>query len=376
MCHYTEEPRAEARVIQRAMDSSIPVIDVSPLFDESRSAAAAHGPHVADRATTDRAIAGRTATDQAIANAAATAGFFVARGFPSRIPIDRRSRARLLRIFDLPEHEIRPLWRRKFDPSHTNVYRGWFPLQRGFLTSKEGIDMGADVAYGPSVVRDDDPLQEATPLPAEDALPGWREDAGRYYLGMIEAAQALMHSLARSLDLPEEFFDDAFDRGLSTLRLIRYPVRSDTEQAAANDPGVWVHDGGERRYITGAPHVDSGFLTLLAQDGVAGLQARHRNGEWLDVPPMEETLAVNFGKVLERWTAGRIKATEHRVIGHGQERMSVPFFYEARADAEIAPLPSGAAFEPFLYGDHLWATTTRFVEFKGMESLRPPRRPA
>jgi isopenicillin N synthase-like dioxygenase len=58
--------------------------------------------------------------------------------------------------------------------------------------------------------------------------------------------------------------------------------------------------------------------------------------------------------------------------------MSVPFFYEARADAEICPLPFDAAdaFEPFLYGDYLWATTTQFVEFRGMESLRTPMRVA
>jgi isopenicillin N synthase-like dioxygenase len=75
-------------------------------------------------------------------------------------------------------------------------------------------------------------------------------------------------------------------------------------------------------------------------------------------------------------SAGRIAATEHRVIGTGRERMSIPFFYEARADAEIRPLPMDAAdaFEPFLYGDHLWATTTKFVEFKGMEPLRKPLR--
>jgi isopenicillin N synthase-like dioxygenase len=362
------------------MDSSIPVIDISVLFEPGSEATApaspACGRSLPESSGTALDITDRRALcDRAIADAAATVGFFVAHGFPSSVPIDPSSRTRLLRLFELPEHEIRPLWRRKFDPSHANVYRGWFPLQHGFLTSKEGIDMGPDVAYGASVVSDDDPLREATPLPAEEALPGWRRDAARYYLGMVEVGRALMHSVARSLGLPDRFFDDAFDRGLSTLRLIRYPVRSDTDRAAAHDPGVWVTHRGQRHCVTGAPHVDSGFLTLLAQDGVGGLQARHHNGEWLDVPPADGTLAVNFGKVLERWTAGRIKATEHRVIGHGQERMSVPFFYEARADAEIAPLPGGGSFEPFLYGDHLWATTTRFVEFRGMEALRPPRRP-
>jgi isopenicillin N synthase-like dioxygenase len=59
-------------------------------------------------------------------------------------------------------------------------------------------------------------------------------------------------------------------------------------------------------------------------------------------------------------------------VGIGLERLSIPFFYEARADAQIAPLPGGPQFAPFFYGDHLWATTTRFVEFKGMESMRRP----
>jgi isopenicillin N synthase-like dioxygenase len=88
--------------------------------------------------------------------------------------------------------------------------------------------------------------------------------------------------------------------------------------------------------------VDSGFVTLLAQDGVAGLQARAADGSWLDVPPREGTLAVNFGKLLESWTGGRIRATEHRVLGSAQERRSIPFFYEPRADAVIAPCPRRA----------------------------------
>ncbi len=339
-----------------ATEPSIPGIDVSALFGAPTAA--------------------RDRTDQAIMDAAATSGFFVARGFPPNVALDRDTRDSLLRLFQLPQSEIRRLWRQKLDPSHPNVYRGWFPPQKGFLTSKEGIDLGPDVAYGPSVVHEDDPLREATPMPSPTFLPGWREEIAQYYLGMVHASQTLMRSIARGLELHEHFFDHAFERGLSTLRLLRYPVRTDAAQAAEADPSVWVTHQGERYYVTGAPHVDSGFLTLLAQQGVSGLQARHRNGQWVDVAPMQDALAVNFGKVLERWSGGRIKATEHRVIGTGQERMSIPFFYEARADAEIRPLPMDAsAFAPFLYGDYLWATTTQFVEFKGMESLRRPRAP-
>jgi isopenicillin N synthase-like dioxygenase len=315
----------------------------------------------------------RADTDRAIMAAALNSGFMLIRALPDDVPIGASVRSQLLRLLDLPAEQIRPLWRRKFDPTHANVYRGWFPLQRGFPTAKEGMDMGADVAYGSDVVDDNDPLREATPLPPEEALPGWHATVAAYYRGMEKISNALMRSIARGLGLPEQYFDAFFERGLSTLRLIRYPVRDDIDVSAASDPELWVTYAGKRRYLTGKPHVDSGFLTLLAQDGVAGLQARHSNGDWVDVAPEEGTLAVNFGKVLEKWCGGRIRATEHRVIGSDCERRSIPFFYEARADAEIAPLPlAGAAqFEPFLYGNYLWATTTQFVEFKGMEGQRP-----
>ena len=138
------------------------------------------------------------------------------------------------------------------------------------------------------------------------------------------------------------------------------------------DPAVWVEVNGSRRYLVGAPHTDSGFVTLLAQDGVAGLQARSRDGRWVDVPPLEGTLVVNFGQVLEQWSAGRIRATEHRVLGSGRERLSIPFFYEARADAILTPLPLDRPdlFAPFEYGDFLWQRMTSFVEFHGMERER------
>lgn len=63
------------------------------------------------------------------------------------------------------------------------------------------------------------------------------------------------------------------------------------------------------------------------------------------------------------------------MIGSARQRFSIPFFYEARADAEIRPLPPDdpESFEPFLYGDYLWERISAFVEFRGMERQRQPR---
>ena len=82
----------------------------------------------------------------------------------------------------------------------------------------------------------------------------------------------------------------------------------------------------------------------------------------------DDALVVNFGKLLERWSGGRIRATEHRVLGNDRTRHSIPFFYEPRVDARIEPMPIVGAepFEPFRYGDHLWSAMTEFAEFKGL----------
>ena len=335
---------------------TIPLIDVAPLFAVEAAA--------------------RRAPDQALAAAARDVGFACIRGLPREAVPGPAQRARLLAIFGLDEAAKRCLYRRKFAPENSNVYRGWFPLQPGNLTSKEGIDIGGDLVHGTAVTASGDPLREPSPLPGESRLPGWRQAVAAHYRTMERVSQALMRSLARGLGLRPDYFDDSFRQGLSTLRLIRYPPRDAGELATVEDPAVWVESGGTRRHVVGAPHTDSGFLTLLAQDGVPGLQARARSGRWVDVPPLEGTLVVNFGQVLERWSAGRIRATEHRVLGSGRERFSIPFFYEARADATIAPLPLDRPdlFAPFEYGDFLWKRITSFVEFRGMERERSERR--
>jgi isopenicillin N synthase-like dioxygenase len=340
---------------EQCESSVIPIVDIGPLFAEDKSA--------------------QQLADRALFAAARDSGFLCVTGVPAAMPLGSATRERLLAIFALEEAEKRRLYRRKFAPENRNVYRGWFPIQPGNLTSKEGIDLGSDVVHPPEAGAGTDPLLESTPLPDERRLPGWRAAISAYYTSMERIAAVLMRSLARSLALPSDYFDSAFRRGLSTLRLIRYPPRAAAELASMSDPDLWVASGSERRHLAGAPHTDSGFLTLLAQDGVAGLQARCADGSWIDVPPAEGTLVVNFGQVLEQWSAQRIRATEHRVLGSTVERYSIPFFYEARADATIAPLPldPADAFSPFQYGDFLWKRMLSFVEFRGMQTLRNGR---
>ena len=47
-----------------------------------------------------------------------------------------------------------------------------------------------------------------------------------------------------------------------------------------------------KEYIGSSPHTDWGFLTVIIQDDVTGLQYSY-NGQWVDVQPVIDSVVVN-----------------------------------------------------------------------------------
>lgn len=310
----------------------------------------------------------RDKVDEILFSSACDLGFIKIYGIPNGV-IANNFLKNLLRIFDLPEKNKRKLYRWNFEKSNSNVYRGWFPLQNGLATYKEGIDIGPDLIRN---TKHDfsDPLTERSPLPPNRILPGWRDKAKLYYETMELTGMVLMRSFARSFKLQENYFDNFFVNGISTLRFLHYPIRD--EESFSNRKEEFLIDGG---YSLAKPHADSGFITLLSQYGVEGLEAQSKDGQWIKIIPEEEVLIVNFGLLLQKWTRKKIVATLHRVIGSGKERFSIPFFLEPSVDSHIKPIKNSKEylFDPFLYGDFLWEVTTKFIEQNGIKHLRKPK---
>lgn len=335
----------------------IPELDVTALFEEGGG----------DRDEIDRRIC----------QAACDVGFMTIGGVPMRDATGPDVRSSLLRIFRIPPEEQRRLWKRNFAPENSNLYRGWFPLEAEEPRSREGFEIGPDLVRDLPEAGEDDLLYEPSVFPPDEMLPGWRDDAVRYYDAMEVIGYALLASLSRGMGIPERIFRDAFHDGISTLRLLRYPGRDPEMPLAPELERFFMNWQGERVELVCGGHFDSGLVTILAQCDAAGLQAESSEGRWVDVPPTRDGFAVNFGGLLARWTGGRVRATKHRVLSSGKERFSIPFFFDPRPNTVIAPLPLAGVepFEPFQFGDHLWATTTKFPENYGLGHLRPARAP-
>ena len=175
----------------------------------------------------------------------------------------------------------------------------------------------------------DDPLRRSGrrfvgPNRWPDDLPDFRENVLAYTDAMDALSRRVLPVCAAALDLPADAFDGAFAESQFSFRLSHYPP----VPAEANQFGI-------------APHTDANFLTFLAQTDVPGLQVRMPSGEWVDVPYVPNSYAVNSGDMLHRWTNGRVKSTPHRAVPPvGRHRYAVPFFLGPHIDTIIECLPT------------------------------------
>ena len=157
-------------------------------------------------------------------------------------------------------------------------------------------------------------------------LAGWRSRAQEYFDAVLAVGRQLHHAFALDLGLPIDFFANKLDRPQATLRFLHYPV------VFAADTPAGQAGAGE--------HTDYGNVTLLATDGVAGLQVRRRDGQWLNVPALSGAFICNIGDCLMRWTNDVYVSTPHRVAAPRQERYSIAFFLDPNPEALVAAIPS------------------------------------
>ncbi|GLT49146.1 hypothetical protein SLA2020_227240 [Shorea laevis] len=226
-------------------------------------------------------------------------------------------------------------------------HRGYTPLYAENLdpSSSNKGDSKESFYVGPLAFED-----HLNQWPSEEILPSWRSTMESYHEKVLSAGTKLISLLALALRLEEDFFEKvgALDAPMVFLRLLHYPGE--------------LEPSGKEIYGASA-HSDYGMITLLATDGVQGLQVCREKSKqpqvWEDVPSLQGAFIVNIGDMMERWTNCLFRSTLHRVMPTGQERYSVAFFLEPNRDCLVECLASCCSesspprFPPIRSGDYL-----------------------
>lgn len=199
---------------------------------------------------------------------------------------------------------------------------GYLPLKNRKLPARETGNVNE--AF---IIKCDEKLTTSdNQWPDENAIPGFRQTIEQYAQSMVGLGKNLLPIYARALDMPDDFFQEAFIDPLYRLRMTHYPpVELDPENAF----GI-------------APHVDTSFFTILAQDQPGLTVFSERRKVWVNAPLIENAFVVNTGELLKHWTNDRFLSTRHFANNNtsGSSRYSIPFFFNANPHHVMSCIPS------------------------------------
>ena len=199
---------------------------------------------------------------------------------------------------------------------------GYLPLNNRKLPARQSGNVNE--AF---IIKCDDQLgMDDNQWPDPDLLPEFRMQVEQYAQQIEALGKRMLPIYARALEMPNNFFDDAFVNPLYRLRMTHYPA---LEPDSENAFGI-------------APHVDTSFCTILAQDR-AGLSVfSERRKVWVNAPVVKDSFIVNTGELLKQWTNDRFLSTRHFATNNtgSESRYSIPFFFNANPHHVMSCIPS------------------------------------
>ncbi|XP_062169329.1 gibberellin 2-beta-dioxygenase 1-like [Alnus glutinosa] len=102
-------------------------------------------------------------------------------------------------------------------------------------------------------------------------------------------------------------------------------------------------------------HTDPQIISVLRSNNTSGLQISLRDGNWISVPPDQNSFFINVGDSLQVMTNGRFQSVRHRVLANSlKSRVSMIYFGGPPLSEKIAPLPSLMEGEKSLYKEFTW----------------------
>lgn len=291
----------------------LPIIDLGPSFQSD---------------------AGKALVAEQVRIACRDTGFFYVVNHGIDQAIIDRTFAESARFFHQPEHVKMAALKQKgtngFEPLGTQLLDPGSPPD-----FKESFNMSR-----PALPGTPDYMDNIWP----ENLPGFRECLEIYQREVIGLGTHISRMIALSLGMPLDFFDATFDNQKAALRLLRYPP---------------MPQGPVDNQLGCGAHTDWGWITVLAQDSMGGLEVETRAGDWIRVDPVPGAFVVNLGDLVPAWTNGLYHSSLHRVLNKRSDvdRYSIVLFFNHRFETpvEVVPTclePGETPPAPFISGEH------------------------
>jgi isopenicillin N synthase-like dioxygenase len=218
-------------------------------------------------------------------------------------------------FFALPQAE-----REAIDMIHSPYFRGYSVAGSertdGRPDLREQFDVGPEETPYRLTARDPAYRRLHGPNAWPHALPELRPAL----LDWMELARGvctrLLAAIAASIGLPRDYFASSLSgQPHERLKLIQYPPVAEPDAQ-----GVGAH-------------TDSGFLSLIVQDGTSGLEAHDGRG-FAGVVTGRGEFVLIAGRALQAATHDAVRAARHRVTSprNASPRLSVAYFLNPRLD--------------------------------------------
>ncbi|KAL3464764.1 hypothetical protein BJX64DRAFT_254289 [Aspergillus heterothallicus] len=194
----------------------------------------------------------------------------------------------------------------------------------------------------------------------DPALPGFRVFMTEFYWECDRVGREILQAIALGLNLEDiDHLTTKHGGNDNQLRLLHYlPVPTE--------------DLRTERVSRCAAHTDWSSITMLFQDDCGGLEVEDIShpGTFVPVAQVRNSIIMNVGDLLQRWSNDRLRSTNHRVglpmlpdryevqNQLTRERFSIPYFMSPDDDSIIECIPScmsesePAKYQPITRADY------------------------
>ncbi|KAF8660191.1 hypothetical protein HU200_057756 [Digitaria exilis] len=185
---------------------------------------------------------------------------------------------------------------------------------------------------------------------------GFREAVEECFAKLTELGLLVHDILNECMGLPAGFLKDfSGDRSFDFMAALRYFPATEEENS-----GLSAHEDGS-------------CISFVIQDGVGGLEVL-KDGNWVPAEPVDGSIIVNIGDVIQVLSNNKLKSATHRVVRKPVHRHSLAFFFNIRGDKWIEPLPEFTAkvgeaprYRGFMYKE--------YQQRRLRDKTHPPSRP-